>query len=422
MPERSRIRISVLACENCGAPMYPDMKLGGFRCLYCDNFHPFAVTFEDFAPPVKFRHKPVEIVDDMLKLGHVAIEDKDALDPPPQDERTRRLLAPDLKILSRDAEAYHAIHDQRCYELTCPHCGQHLRVLLAEGIFTCPYCNNKFGEQEQIATGKYDERLVIGRKLNLYSSCLPFALPREAALRKVQELARYFAEDLHNMQTEDLTRQAEKELIATYIPVQLADLRWKMQAECEQGTFWYYQECLDWAWPRSIIYDMYLLDELAPWNYGELTALKPAYLEGNIQLLASENLGEWQRKIPNWMLQRTAPRRLKEAFGLDWVQLRWISRDLRQHTYGLVLLPIYSLEFLPADGNSLVRVMVNGQTGKAALQISTDTTDFTRTLAPAKKIPMSPESTILSPPIPVRYISSPFLHKRLSFSAALSCK
>ena len=53
------LSISALTCHKCGAPMYPDMKKGGFSCLYCDTFRPFAVTDEDFAPAVKFRHQPV---------------------------------------------------------------------------------------------------------------------------------------------------------------------------------------------------------------------------------------------------------------------------------------------------------------------------------------------------------------------------
>ena len=416
MSENKQVLISALACGTCGAPMYPDMKAGGFRCLYCDNFRPFAVTFEDFAPEVKFRHKPVEIVEGMLKLGHVAIEGKDALEPPPKDERAKRLQPPDLKILLKDQEAYRAMHDKRCYEITCPFCGQHLRSLQVEGIFTCPYCNQKFGEREQVASGKFDERLVVGRKLNLYSKCLPFALPRKEALGRLQDLARQFPEDLGHVPAEKLKQLAEREMAAAYIPVQLADLRWKMKVDCEYGSFDYYQECLNWAWPRSITYDIYLLDELWPWDYGELVTLKPAYFEDNVQLLASENLGEWQRKIPDWVLQRVAPMRLRRAFGIEEIKLRWVSRDLRQHKYGLVLLPIYYLEFRPEGADRLARIMINGQTGKAALQVIAKGAEFTRLLEPAKKMPMSPESTILSPPIPVRYVKSPFLHERLDWS------
>ncbi len=401
--------ISVLACSKCGAPMYPDMKQGGFTCLYCDSFRSFAVTDEDFSPAVKFRHQPIKIVDGLLKLGHVAIEDKNALEPPPQEERFKRLLPIDSKLLSKDAEAFRALHDENYYELDCPHCGYHLTSPVTGGIFTCPYCTQKFGEKEHIAIGKYDERLVLGRKLNLYSKCLPFAVTRSEAEARTDEILKDYVKDMKN---------AEKELTAAYIPVQLADLRWKMKVVCERGTFWYYQECIDWAWPRSIIYDIFLLDELSPWDYGELVPLKPAYIEGKVQLLASENLGEWQAKIPNWVLQRNSPERLRKAFGINEIELCWISRDIRKHNYGLVLLPVYAMEITLEKGIFL-RLMINGQTEKAALQIASLETEFTRIIEPRKKRPLSPESTILSPPIPIISVKSPFLHQRISFSEAL---
>lgn len=414
------VRISALACNICGAPMYPDMKEGGFRCLYCDHIRPFAVTREDFAPAVIFRHKPVEIVEGLLKLGHVAIENKEALEPPPKDERTRRLLPPGLQILLKDKEAFEAIHDPKCHEIICPCCGNRLRSLAVESIFTCPYCNQKFGEREKVTTGKFDERLVVGRRPDLYSRCLPFVLRREAALDRVRALARQFAEDLGEMTPEKILLLGKQSMVAAYIPVHLADLRWKMQVECERGSFYYYQECLNWAWPRSFIYDIYLLDQLAPWDYGELVSLKPACFEGNVQLLAWENLGEWQRKIPNWILQRRSADWLKEAFGLTEIKYRWCSRDLRQHKYAMVLLPIYFLEFASEEGSKLTRIMVNGQTGKAALQVTARRTESTRILEPEKKIVLSPESTMLSPPIPVRYVKSPFLHERLRGEACFA--
>ena len=254
---------------------------------------------------------------------------------------------------------------------------------------------------------------MLGRKLNLYSKCLPFAVIRSEAEARTESILKDYVKDY----VKD-TKKFEKELTAAYILVQLADLRWKMKVDCERGAFWYYQECIDWAWPRSIIYDIFLLDELSPWDYSELVPLKPAYLEGKVQLLASENLGEWQAKIPDWILQRTSPERLRKAFGLNEIELCWISRDIRKHNYGLVLLPVYAMEITLEKGIFL-RVMINGQTGKAALQIASLETEYTRILEPGKKRLLSAESTILAPPIPIIYVKSTFLHKRVSFSEAL---
>ena len=137
--EHGKIAVSALACKDCGAPMYPDMTKGGMSCSYCGHFVPFAPTDEDFVPPMTFRHKPLEIVDGCLKLGHVAIMDKDALKPPPSVERRIRRTQLDEKIREYDASALDAINDEAYIEMNCPHCGKQLAPRLTDNIFTCPY-------------------------------------------------------------------------------------------------------------------------------------------------------------------------------------------------------------------------------------------------------------------------------------------
>ena len=412
--ERGKIAISALACVKCGAPMYPDMKRNGMSCLYCGNFHPFMVTDADFTPGIRFRHKPVEVVDGYLKLGHVAIMDKKALMPPPASFDERRRGRVDARIAALDAEAFAAMNDEAYFEFNCPHCGNKLQARLTDNIFSCPSCGQRFGDFDQLSTGDFDARLVVGRAYNLFGKCLPFRIGREEAVLRVESLERRYASELGG---DPVGRRAREALTAAYVPVQLADLRWKMEIKCEKGTFWYYQECLDWAWTRSLMYDVFLLDEVAPFDYAEMGILKPAYLEGNVMLLASENLGDWQAAIPDWILQRRTPERLRAAFGVERVEILQVSRDLRKHQYGLLLLPIY---FLDRDDTGQTRVMVNGQTGKAAALVrGGEETEFIRTLEPPAAMRLSAERTMLSPPMPVRYVKKPFLHERLRFEDAL---
>ena len=410
MAGQGTVMVTVLACEKCGAPMYPGMKQGGFCCLYCGNFRPLAVTDEDFLPPVRFRHKPVEIVEGLLKLGHVTIEDS-IFAPPPEEAQMDRLRPALEKIRERDPAALEAIGDDACLSLTCPKCGKPLKSRLTDNIFTCPHCGQKFGASDSIATGRFDAKLVIGQRYNLHGTCLPFRISREEAAKRLKALARRFPET-------GVPESPSEDLAAAFIPVSLADLRWKMKVRCERGLFEYYQECLDWAWPYLLTYDIYLLDEMAPWDYGELSVLKPAYLEGNVRLHAWENLGSWKARVPDWILWRMAPERLRAAFGIERAEILWVSRDLREHKYALPLLPVYYLE--RRDGDRILRVMVNGQTGKAAaLTIDGRGAETLCTLLPEGWPRLSPERTILSPPIPVRYIRSPFLHQRLEFGDAL---
>ncbi len=412
MTGQGTVMVSVLACDKCGAPMYPDMKRGGFCCLYCGNFRSFAATEEDFLPPVRFRHKPVEIVEGLLKLGHVAIEER-AFAPPPEEARQDRLRPTLEKIRERDPAALEAIGDEASLTMSCPKCGKPLTSRLTDNIFTCPHCGQKFGSRDAVATGRFDTRLVIGKnRLGAYGTCLPFHLSREKAAKRLEALARRFPED-----SDGLKHPAEG-LAAAYVPISLADLCWKMKVRCERGVFEYYQECLDWAWPYSLAYDIYLLDEMAPWDYGELSVLKPAYLEGNVRLHVGENLGSWKARLPDWILWRKTPQRLRAAFGIERPEILWVSRTLREHKYALLLLPVYYLE--RRDGDRILRAMVNGQTGLAAsLTIDGRGAETLRTVLPDGWPRLSAERTILSPPIPVRSVKSPFLHQRLPFGDAL---
>ena len=422
--EHGKIAVSVLACMKCGAPMYPDMQKGGMSCAYCGHLVPFAQTDKDFTPRMTFRHQPVEIIDGYLKLGHVAIMGKDVLDPPPPVERRIRRTPLDEKIREYDERAFDAMNDETYLEMNCPHCGKKLTSKLTDNIFTCPYCGQKFGDYEHLSTGDFDANLIVGRKLNFYGKCLPFHLSREEAAQAVGSLKRRYGQDFAD---DDIEARAKAELVAAYVPVQLADFRWKMQVKSERGTFWFYQECLNWAWPRTLMFDAYLLDEMAPWDYDELSIIKPAYLEGNVRLFASQNIGDWQRTIPDFILQRKTPARLKAAFGLERCELLQCSRDLRKHKFAFLLLPVYYLDCKAGAGENdrQTRVMVNGQTGKAAaLILDGGDNDAIRAVEPATPhiFHAHGERTMLSPPIPVKYVKQPFLHERLSIEDAFEKK
>ena len=415
-----KVAVSALACKDCGAPMYPDMAKGGMSCAYCGHFVRFAPTDEDFTPSMTFRHQPLEIVDGFLKLGHVAIMDKDALKPPPPMERKIRRTPLDEKIRAYDASALDAINDEAYIEMNCPHCGKKLTPRLTDNIFTCPHCDQKFGDFDKLSTGDFDANLIVGRKYNFFGKCLPFHLRHEDAALAVASLKRRYAGDFSD---DDIESRAKEELVAAYVPVQLSDFRWKMQVKSERGTFWYYQECLDWAWTRSLMFDAYLMDELAPWDYNEISIVKPAYLEGNVRLFASQNIGDWQAAIPSFILQKNTPARLKAAFGLEKCEILQVSRDLRKHKFAFLLLPIYYLDCKKGakENDRQIRAMVNGQTGKAsALILDGSDNDVIRTIEPATPyiFPPNGERTMLSPPTPVKYVKRPFLHQRLRIEDA----
>lgn len=410
-----KVTVGVLACDKCGAPMYPNMEKGGMHCAYCGEFISFALTDADFTPGMTFRHQPLQEINGYLKLGHVAIMDKNALQPPPPVEWHMRRTRLEDKILEYDEAALNAINDETYIEMNCPHCGKKLTPRLTDNIFTCPHCGQKFGEFDHLTTGEFDATLIVGRKYNFDGKCLPFNITPTEARQAVGAFVRQYRNDFLR---DDIAARAETELIAAYVPVELADFRWKAQVSSERGTFWFYQECLNWAWVRTLMFDWYLFDELAPWDYSKISIMKPAYLEGNVRLFATQNIGEWQAAIPDYILQNKIPHWLQAGLGIRQCKLLQASHDLRRHKFAFLLLPVYLLDCKKyARENELqFRVMVNGQTGKAAaLILNAGDKDIIRTIEPIwpYKFTKSGERTILSPPMPVKYVKSPFLHEKI---------
>ena len=91
----------------------------------------------------------------------------------------------------------------------------------------------------------------------------------------------------------------------------------------------------------------------------------------------------------------------------------WVT-DLRRHKYASVNLPVWYLDKASWAGESdlQIRMAVNAQTGKAAvLFLEAEKKDYTRTLESYSPPKMSDECTMYSPPLPVKYVKSPFLFK-----------
>ena len=122
-------------------------------------------------------------------------------------------------------------------------------------------------------------------------------------------------------------------------------------------------------------------------------------------------------------MQKNTPARLKAAFGLEECEILQVSRDLRKHKFAFLLLPIYYLDCKKGakESDRQTRVMVNGQTGKAAaLILDGSDNDVIRVIEPTTPyiFPPKGERTMLSPPTPVQYVKQPFLHQRLRIEDA----
>ena len=78
-----------------------------------------------------------------------------------------------------------------------------------------------------------------------------------------------------------------------------------------------------------------------------------------------------------------------------------------------MLVPIYYFDRPASDGREgeQVRIAVNGQTGRAAAVVFSETCE-THVVAPlSSTLHLSGESTVHATPIEIRYVKSPFLHE-----------
>ena len=425
-----------IKCVNCGGPMYADQKTASYQCPYCGSSVSWSEDNYYRELPVVFRHKPVQVIDGLLKLGHVEITE-------PLPTVFTRLLSKDYRLLSVkdklalwDTTTTLAFAGSFTLQFTCPSCGAAVTGDSAQNIFTCKACGNKIGVAEALRPGAYKKAYVMGVGAeSVPRRALPFNLTLEAAQTSARQLVHTYPDDFSGQNMEQRIAQT---MTAVYIPFSLSDLSLKTNVQSERGDFTTYQEIVDWACPNTTLYDVRLLDYLDPWDFGEVTTFDPAFAEGVFRIAAIANNCS-RVDIIDYLLAGRIPRDIQETFNLTKSEIVNCARDLRQHKYSSLLLPIYYVDNRRQAGTAKqVRLAVNGQTGKAAAVILQGLTEKSsllsavagphldclnkeiyRTFTPQTHKRLSAESTIRMKPVPVRKVKAPFLHKVLPFNEAL---
>ena len=65
--------VRAIQCRSCGGAMYSDQKTASYVCAFCGSSVPWREEAEFWASPITFRHKPVQVIDGAMKLGHVEV-------------------------------------------------------------------------------------------------------------------------------------------------------------------------------------------------------------------------------------------------------------------------------------------------------------------------------------------------------------
>lgn len=409
---------TAIKCKECGSPSYFDQKLEGFICPFCGDFVPWASADYRYTLNMIFRHRPIPVIDGLIKLTHVGIGEESLgyLDSP--DEIKDRTSNLDDRLYKLDKTTFEKWQSREEISLDCPYCNAKITGFSTQSIFKCDYCDNKFMPSESFESGQYGENLVFGYDPNMYDLLLPFKVTKEKA---IEQMLRLVAQNRSDFEENDIEKRIRTEIQAICLPYWVEDINVKATVDTDRGKFTFYQDRINWARPQSTLFDIYLLNELNPWDYGESAPFTPAFLEDDVRIFAPMNTQE-RVTAPYQMLKRDIPNMLKSEYGLKKVKITGWVTALRRHKYASVNLPIWYLDkpSWASESDLQTRMAVNAQTGKAAaLFLEAGKKDYTRVLDAYPPMIMSDESTIFSKPVAVKYIKSPFLYKATEIDQVL---
>ena len=411
--------VRAIQCRSCGGAMYSDQKTASYVCAFCGSSVPWREEAEFWASPITFRHKPVQVIDGAMKLGHVEV--MSAVNPHNarvlSQKYRQNSIADKLALWDDTTVAAFAGVTQLAF--VCPFCGGEFTGESTQHFFTCSYCNNTFEDEQLVRPGGYRREFIMGVGAeNVPTRAIPFVITMTQAQNAVRMLAQQFPQEFAN---QDIERRIRTEMTAVYIPFSLADLSVKMAVRSERGDFEAYEEIVNWACPDTTLYDIHLLDRLDPWDFGAVTPFDPAFAEGVFRIAAVANNASRADVIENLLAERLVSD-LKNSFALTKAKLLLWGRDFRRHKNATFLLPVYYLDRRVEDGEKArqVRIAVNGQTGSAsALFYQYGREECYVTHAPSHPKAMSTEHTVRTPPTAVRRVGSPFLHRTIPLEAAL---
>lgn len=415
------IKIAILKCSNCGAPMHPDAGATAFLCPFCGNVVPFSDHTVKGARPLVYKHHAVEMQDGLIKLIRVAVMvgahssfgKYDLLDP---DVRWARSFHD--RIAAIDRRAYVTRRDRFDFSFVCVHCGGAVSGSSTQTMFTCDHCGTVYGLDDLEDLGLNDLPQIVGNQSMVPSKCLAFKLSPQQAQARIRYLVSQNPGFFAGYNVEELLRGGA--LDSVYTPASLCDLALRVNADSSLGKTEYYMEWIDWTLPRDTGLDVGLLDRLAPWDFNDAGVFIPEFVMGDVIICAATNF-ESKIDLIDALSARMATEAIVERYGAERVQLILWSRDFVEHKSGLIALPVFSLEQLNGPGEGL-RIMVNGQSGAVQAAVREGGRERFCSLPGASDGRVDGERSMHLAPVPVKYEKPSHLYRVLTPQEAFGRK
>ena len=407
----SKENIESIKCSNCGASAFYDMEQEGFLCGYCGTLIPWDSPVHFNPRPLNIKYYQTDVMTPEIGKEIKIINAVSARMNELPDKSKFRTISINSIIAGSDFEAFQQWRSAEALFFLCKNCGAEINGYSTQTVFECDFCGNKIAEADVIANGNYQKELIVGiddaRKT---PRAIPFRVSEEKAKLAISNLIKSYPDCFAN----DKIIRPLKELMKVYVPAYLAEIALIAKAHTEKGEIRFYQGRQNWTLPATIFFDAYLLNAIQPWDFGKISPFRPAFLEGNVRLFGKTETSEIKEENVNYYdlsfrlpLSDLVPQ-VKEAFGVNDVDIEWIRKDFHRIKGSTVLLPIYLLDKMPhtvKDKQSVrgdVRFAVNGQTGKvASLHNTTMSNEYILQNEPTRPPKMSEVSTKYSPIIPV---------------------
>ena len=233
-----------IKCPDCGGAMRSDQKSASYVCPFCGSSTPWTEENYYRALPVRFRHRPVQRIDGLVKLGHVDVMTEVPARRAGVLGRDCRLCSVGEKLARWDPATAAALAGSFRVSLPCPFCGAEITGDSTQNVFECGFCGGKLGAAEALRPGAYRKEFVMGvGAQNVPGRAIPFSVTPAQARSAADALARAHPADFAG---QDPGRRIAETMEAVFIPFSLADLSVKALVRSDRGEFTVYQEIADW--------------------------------------------------------------------------------------------------------------------------------------------------------------------------------